>query len=102
MEAVLADSDPENEEGEICNLPPNDGDQSELEGIDEEYLQPVEPSDVCGQLEVFGHTETPSSSPDITLDEWSQKSCQTDAIKELVTSQRGKRKQVCKKRSWKI
>lgn len=58
VEAILADSESENEEGEICILPPDDGDQSEIEDIDEDNLEPVEPSDVTGQLDV--HTRSHS------------------------------------------
>jgi hypothetical protein len=58
--AILDDSESENgyysddsenrKDPEICILPPNDGAESELEGVDEDDLEPDEPPDVCGQV----------------------------------------------------
>ena len=47
------DSIPTEVEPEICILPPEDGEDSEIEAIDDDTLSPVDPSDVCGQLAVF-------------------------------------------------
>lgn len=56
VEAVLQDSDTEENSTkaiDICILPPDDGRQSETEDILEDNLQPEEPGDVCGEIEVF-------------------------------------------------
>jgi len=67
VEAVLQDSDSDSDHDcvpEICILPPNDGLDSEVEAIDEDDLAPVEPPDVCGELEVFNdHDDRCEVSP---------------------------------------
>ena len=50
----LDGSDSENEDvAELCILPPDDGADSEVEAIDDDDLSPNEPSDVCGEVDVF-------------------------------------------------
>lgn len=60
VEAVLEspanssdDDDDDDAMPDICILPPEDGDESEVEHVDEDHLCPDEPSEVCGQLDVF-------------------------------------------------
>jgi len=48
-----ADNSDHGHEPEICILPADDGAESELEAIDEDDLNPVEPPDVSGHIHVF-------------------------------------------------
>ena len=44
---------------DVCILPPNDGADSEVEGIDDEDLSPNEPADICGEIDLFiGHSDS--------------------------------------------
>ena len=54
VQLIVDSSDSENEDvAELCILPPDDGADSEVEAIDDDDLSPNEPSDVCGEIDVF-------------------------------------------------
>ena len=59
---MILESDNFDNEADVCILLPLDGAQSDCEHIDEDNLAPVEPADVCGEVEVFNSTN--SGGPD--------------------------------------
>jgi len=69
MELIMQDSESESEDiAEICILPPTDGAESEMEAIDDNDLSPVEPPDVCGELEVFTGEDSDNVAPEDNSD----------------------------------
>ena len=59
---MILESDNSDNEADVCILPPLDGARSDCEHIDEDDLAPVEPADVCDEVEVFNSTN--SGGPD--------------------------------------
>ena len=77
-------------EPEICILPPDDGAESEVEGIDEDDLNPVEPPDVSGHVHVFTGNDDSESGTNLQC---TQSATNTRAETSLPGRPKRKRKE---------
>ena len=87
---MIMESDDSDNEADICILPPMDGAQSDCEHIDEDDLAPVEPADVCGEVEVF-FDSTKSVGPNSEDDREEQE--HYNVIQQRATRKRSRTRQ---------